>query len=37
MATGILKVEGDKVIDGNGKPIVLRGSALGGWMNMENV
>lgn len=36
MATGFLKVEGDKVVDGDGKPVILRGSALGGWMNMEN-
>jgi len=32
MATGYLKVEGDKVVDGDGKPVILRGSALGGWM-----
>jgi hypothetical protein len=31
MATGILKVEGDKVVGNDGKPIILRGSALGGW------
>ncbi|KAK5138595.1 hypothetical protein LTR08_000183 [Meristemomyces frigidus] len=36
MTTGILKVKGDKVIGDDGKPIVLRGSALGGWLNMEN-
>ncbi|GAB7337244.1 hypothetical protein MBLNU457_g2617t1 [Dothideomycetes sp. NU457] len=36
MATGFLKVQGDKVVDGHGKPVILRGSALGGWMNMEN-
>lgn len=35
MTTGILKVEGDKVVGNDGKPVVLRGSALGGWMNME--
>jgi len=32
MATGFLKVQGDKVVDGHGNPIILRGSALGGWM-----
>lgn len=31
MATGILKVDGDKVVGNDGKPIILRGSALGGW------
>ncbi|KAF7196820.1 Beta-xylosidase [Pseudocercospora fuligena] len=36
MSTGILKVQGDKVVDGDGKPIILRGAGLGGWMNMEN-
>ncbi|OJJ47052.1 hypothetical protein ASPZODRAFT_131983 [Penicilliopsis zonata CBS 506.65] len=36
MATGILKVQGDKIVDGNGDTIVLRGAAIGGWMNMEN-
>ncbi|PNS21041.1 hypothetical protein CAC42_3378 [Sphaceloma murrayae] len=36
MAPSILKVQGDKVVDGTGKPVVLRGSALGGWMNQEN-
>ena len=36
MATGILKVDGDKVVGEDGKPVILRGAALGGWMNMEN-
>lgn len=35
MSNGILKVEGDKVIGNDGKPVLLRGAALGGWMNME--
>ncbi|KIW93864.1 uncharacterized protein Z519_05179 [Cladophialophora bantiana CBS 173.52] len=36
MAAGYLKVDGDKIIDGNGQHVVLRGAAIGGWMNMEN-
>jgi hypothetical protein len=36
MASGFLRVEGDHVVDGNGKLVVLRGAGLGGWMNMEN-
>ena len=32
MASGYLKVEGDKIVDGNGKSIILRGAAIGGWM-----
>ncbi|PLN79276.1 putative glucanase [Aspergillus taichungensis] len=36
MATGILRVDGNKVIDKNGDEVLLRGAALGGWMNMEN-
>ena len=35
MATGILKVEGDKVVGNDGKPVILRGAALGGWMNVS--
>ena len=37
MPVDILKVEGNKVVHRDGTPIILRGSALGGWMNMENV
>lgn len=37
MSTGILKVQGDKVVGNDGKAVVLRGAGLGGWMNMENV
>ena len=33
---GFLHTQGDKVVDGNGEPILLRGAGLGGWMNMEN-
>jgi hypothetical protein len=36
MATGMLRIQGDKVVDENGKVVVLRGAGLGGWMNMEN-
>ncbi|KAK3934845.1 endoglucanase family 5 glycoside hydrolase [Diplogelasinospora grovesii] len=36
MSAGILRIDGDKVVDGNGKTVILRGAGLGGWMNMEN-
>ncbi|KAK2756814.1 transcriptional regulator swi6 [Arachnomyces sp. PD_36] len=36
MATGILHVRGDKVVDGDGNAVILRGAAIGGWLNMEN-
>jgi hypothetical protein len=36
MASGILRIDGDKVVDANGKTVILRGAGLGGWMNMEN-
>ncbi|KAL1964391.1 hypothetical protein VTN77DRAFT_6949 [Rasamsonia byssochlamydoides] len=36
MASGILKVKGDKIVDGNGNTVILRGAAIGGWLNMEN-
>ncbi|KAF2837373.1 glycoside hydrolase family 5 protein [Patellaria atrata CBS 101060] len=36
MSTGILRVEGENVVGNDGKPIILRGAGLGGWMNMEN-
>lgn len=36
MSNGILKTHGDKVVDGEGNVVVLRGAGLGGWMNMEN-
>ena len=32
MATGILKVKGDQVVDERGNVVVLRGAGLGGWM-----
>ncbi|GIK07240.1 hypothetical protein Aspvir_002898 [Aspergillus viridinutans] len=36
MATGFLRVKGTQIVDGNDTPIILRSSALGGWLNMEN-
>lgn len=36
MSNGILKIQGQQVVDANGHPVVLRGAAIGGWMNMEN-
>ncbi len=32
----LLRVEGTKIVDGDGNNVILRGVALGGWMNMEN-
>jgi len=34
MATGFLKVKGDRIVDDNGHDIVLRGAGLGGWMKL---
>lgn len=36
MATGFLKVVSDMIVNGAGKPVILRGAGLGGWLNMEN-
>ncbi|KAL2427073.1 Beta-xylosidase [Exophiala dermatitidis] len=36
MATGILRVKGTQVVDNNDTPVILRGAAIGGWLNMEN-
>ncbi|KAF7595253.1 hypothetical protein BBP40_006753 [Aspergillus hancockii] len=36
MASGFLKVKENKVVDSNGDEVLLRGAAIGGWMNMEN-
>jgi aryl-phospho-beta-D-glucosidase BglC (GH1 family) len=36
MSTGILRTQGTEVVGQDGKPVILRGAALGGWMNMEN-
>jgi endoglucanase len=35
-ATNFLAVQGNQVVNGEGRPVVLRGFGLGGWMNMEN-
>ena len=32
----LLRVQGSRIVDGAGNPVVLRGFGLGGWMNMEN-
>ena len=34
-SNGFLKVEGKQIVEGNGKPIILRGIGLGGWMLQE--
>ncbi|MDQ1287059.1 MAG: endoglucanase [Actinomycetota bacterium] len=31
-----LRVSGDRLVDGTGRTVVLRGFGLGGWMNLEN-
>lgn len=36
MSSGILRTQGTEVVGEDGKPVILRGAALGGWMNMEN-
>jgi hypothetical protein len=36
MARNFLRVDADRIVDGSGAPVVLRGVGLGGWMNMEN-
>ena len=32
----MLQVKGKQIIDSKGKPVRLRGTNIGGWMNMEN-
>lgn len=32
----LLRVSGDQVVDGAGRPVVLRGIGVAGWLNMEN-
>jgi hypothetical protein len=32
MANGILRVKADAVVDEKGNHVILRGTALGGWM-----
>jgi aryl-phospho-beta-D-glucosidase BglC (GH1 family) len=34
--TTFLRVQGTKIVDGNGTPVVLKGTANGGHLNMEN-
>src|SRR5919112_6260082 len=34
--TASLRVQGNRIVDGEGNEVVLRGFGLGGWMNMEN-
>jgi len=34
-AEGWLKVNGTQIVDGSGKPVILRGMGLGGWMLQE--
>ncbi|KAF6802047.1 endoglucanase c [Colletotrichum sojae] len=36
MSTGILRTSGPDIVDAAGNPVRLRGTALGGWMLMEN-
>ena len=31
----LLQVKGNRILQGEGKPIMLRGVCIGGWMNME--
>ncbi|NDL57464.1 glycoside hydrolase family 5 protein [Phytoactinopolyspora mesophila] len=31
-----IRVDGDQLVDDSGRPVLLRGFGLGGWMNMEN-
>jgi aryl-phospho-beta-D-glucosidase BglC (GH1 family) len=33
---GVLQVNGTRLVGPDGRPVVLRGVGLGGWMNMEN-
>jgi endoglucanase len=35
-ASGFLAIQGNRVVNGEGRSLVLRGFGLGGWMNMEN-
>ncbi len=36
MDTGFLKIKGNMIVGADEQPVVLRGTSLGGWMNMEN-
>jgi hypothetical protein len=32
----MLQVHGNQIVDARGTPVRLRGTCVGGWMNMEN-
>ena len=32
MSNGILRIEGERVVDSEGNTVILRGAGLGGWM-----
>lgn len=34
--SGVLKLDGTKIVGKDGKPVLLRGAGLGGHLNMEN-
>src|SRR5215210_4512021 len=34
--SSFLTVRGNRIVNGDGQPVILRGFGLGGWMNMEN-
>ena len=34
--TGLLQVQGAAIVDGSGEPVRLKGTNIGGWLNMEN-
>ncbi|KAK6461970.1 endo-1,4-beta-glucanase [Scheffersomyces coipomensis] len=36
MSSGFLTTKGTKIVDAHGKPVVLKGTAIGGHLNMEN-
>ncbi|KAL2681092.1 hypothetical protein Neosp_008695 [[Neocosmospora] mangrovei] len=36
MSSGYLQVKGNEIVDQDGNVVVLRGTSLGGWLNMEN-
>jgi aryl-phospho-beta-D-glucosidase BglC (GH1 family) len=33
---GPLQIKGNQIVNAQGNPVILRGTSLGGWMNMEN-
>ena len=34
--SGLLRVQGAAIVDGSGEPVRLKGTNIGGWLNMEN-